>query len=114
MTPDSAAAGRTDDIPVSFDERTTLTTMLDYARDTVHAKCAGLADADARRVFLPGSPLTTISGLVSHLRWVEYSWLEVTLLGREDQSPITDDDPDAEMRIALEIPLGPAAGRVPG
>jgi uncharacterized damage-inducible protein DinB len=106
MTPDPAAAGRTDDIPASFDERTILTTMLDYARDTVHAKCAGLADAGARRVFLPGSPLTTISGLVSHLRWVEYSWLEVTLLGREDQSPITDDDPDAEMRIALEIPLG--------
>jgi hypothetical protein len=55
MTPDSAAARRTDDIPVSFGERTILTTMLDYARDTVHAKCAGLADADARRVFLPGS-----------------------------------------------------------
>jgi hypothetical protein len=69
---------------VSFDERTILTTMLDYARDTVRAKCAGLTDADARRVFLPGSPLTTISGLVSHLRWVEYSWLEVILPGGED------------------------------
>jgi uncharacterized damage-inducible protein DinB len=103
--PDSPAAGRTDDIPVSFDERTTLITMLDYARDTVHAKCAGLADADARRSFLPGSPLTTISGLVSHLRWVEADWIEVRLLGGADHGPWTDEDPDREMRIALEIPL---------
>jgi uncharacterized damage-inducible protein DinB len=105
MSTDASAAGRTDDIPVSFDERTILTTMLDYARDTVHAKCAGLADADARRVFLPGSPLTTISGLVSHLRWVEYSWLEVTLLGGDDHGPWTDEDPDRDMRIALQVPL---------
>jgi uncharacterized damage-inducible protein DinB len=106
MTPDAAAAGRTDDAPARFDERTILTTMLGYARDTVHAKCAGLSDADARRAFLPGSPLTTISGLVSHLRWVEYSWLEVTLLGADDRGPWTEEDPDREMRIALEIPLG--------
>jgi len=105
MTPDSAAAGRTDDIPASFGERTILITMLDYARDTVHAKCAGLADADARRVFLPGSPLTTISGLVSHLRWMEYSWLDVTLLGGEDHGPWTDEEPDREIRIAGQIPL---------
>jgi uncharacterized damage-inducible protein DinB len=105
MTPDSAAAGRTDDVPVSFDERTVLTTMLDYARDTVHAKCAGLSDDDARRAFLPGSPLTTISGLVSHLRWMEYAWLEVNLLGAPSHAPWTDEDPDREMRIALEVPL---------
>jgi hypothetical protein len=65
-------ASRADDIPVSWDERTILTTFLDYARDTVHAKCAGITEEDARRAPLPGSPLMTISGLVSHLRWVEY------------------------------------------
>jgi hypothetical protein len=37
----SISAGRADDIPGSWDERTVLTTFLDYARDTVHAKCAG-------------------------------------------------------------------------
>jgi Protein of unknown function (DUF664) len=96
-------APRTDDIPVSWDERTILTTFLDYARDTVHAKCAGIAEEDARRAPLPGSTLMTISGLVSHLRWVEYSWFEVTLLGGEDHGPWTDEDPDREMRIAIEI-----------
>jgi Protein of unknown function (DUF664) len=69
----SIAPGRADDIPSSWDERTVLTTFLDYARDTVHAKCAGLPDADARRAPLPNSPLMTVSGLVSHLRWVAFA-----------------------------------------
>jgi len=99
------ASSRTDDIPAGWDERTVLTTMLDYVRDTVHIKCAGLTDEQARRAPLPGSPLTTISGLVSHLRLVEYYWIRVVLLGEQDQMPVTDDDPDAEMRLALSIPL---------
>jgi uncharacterized damage-inducible protein DinB len=109
MTSESASqsisAGRADDIPSSWDERTVLTTVLDYARDTVHAKCAGLSDADARRAPLPGSPLMTISGLVSHLRWVESSWIEDTLLGRAIDAPWTEEDPDREFRIAVEVPL---------
>ncbi|HEX5118380.1 MAG TPA: DinB family protein [Pseudonocardiaceae bacterium] len=96
---------RTDDIPSTFDDRTVLTTFLDYARDTVHAKCAGISDELARQAPLPMSPLMTISGLVSHLRWVEHSWIEVTLLGREDRGPWTDDDPDREMRIAVDVPI---------
>jgi uncharacterized damage-inducible protein DinB len=99
------ASSRTDDIPASWDERIVLTTMLDYARDTVHVKCAGLTDEQARRAPLPGSPLTTISGLVSHLRWVEYYWIRVVMLGEQDHMPVSPDDPDAEMRLALGIPL---------
>jgi uncharacterized damage-inducible protein DinB len=109
MTSESASQsispGRADDIPPSFDERTVLTTFLDYARDTVHAKCAGLSDADARSAPLPGSPLMTISGLVSHLRWVESEWIEKNLLGGTIDAPWTDDDPDREFRIAVEVPL---------
>ena len=109
MTSESASQsispGRTDDIPSSWDERTMLTTFLDYARDTVHAKCADLPDADARRAPLPGSPLMTISGLVSHLRWVEDAWIEQTLLGGTIDAPGTDDDPDREFRIAVTVPL---------
>lgn len=107
MTSDqnSTSFTRTDDVPASWDERAVLTTMLDYVRDTVHAKCAGLADADARSAPLATSPLTTISGLVSHLRWVEQSWIEVTLLGGPDRGPWTEEDPDLEMRIAVEVPI---------
>jgi uncharacterized damage-inducible protein DinB len=95
----------TDDIPVSWDERTVLTTMLDYARDTVHAKCAGITEENARRAFLPTSPLMTIAGLVSHLRWVEYWWFEAVLLGQPDEHPATEDEPDREMSIALGMPI---------
>jgi uncharacterized damage-inducible protein DinB len=109
MTSESAspsiAVGRADDVPPSWDERTVLTTFLDYARDTVHAKCADLSDADARKAPLPGSPLMTISGLVNHLRWVESSWIESRLLGAAIDAPWTDDDPDREFRIAVEMPL---------
>ena len=79
--------------------------MLDYARDTVHAKCAGIEPADARRAPLPTSPLTSISGLVSHLRWVEYYWLQVVLLGEEYHGLSTEEDPDRAMRVAVEIPI---------
>jgi uncharacterized damage-inducible protein DinB len=113
MIPDPSAVAADDrampasrtDIPSSWDERTILTSMLDYARATVHAKCAGIAEEHARRAPLPTSPVTTISGLVNHLRWVEYSWFEVVLLGAEDRGPWTDEDPDREMRIALQVPI---------
>ncbi len=98
-------SSRTDDIPERWDERTVLVTMLDYVRDTVLVKCAGLSDEQARRAPLPGSPLTTISSLVSHLRWVEYYWIRVILLGEQKHSPITEDDPDGEMRLGLGVPL---------
>jgi uncharacterized damage-inducible protein DinB len=93
------------DIPTAWDERTTLNAMLDYARATVRAKCEGLSDEKARLAPLRTSPLTTVSGLVSHLRWVEYSWFDVVFFGGEDRGPWTEDDPDREMRIALDIPL---------
>ncbi len=99
------ASSRTDDIPDRWDERAVLTTMLDYVRDTVHVKCAGLTDEQARRAPLPGSPLTNISSLVSHLRWVEYYWIRVVLLGEEDRTPVTEQDPDAEMRLGLDVPI---------
>src|ERR1700729_1140042 len=109
MTSESASqsiqAGRVDDAPDSLDERAILVRFLDYARDTVHAKCAGLSDSDARRAPLPGSPLMTISGLVSHLRWVECGWIDKTLLGGTIDAPWTDEDPDREFRIAVEVPL---------
>jgi uncharacterized damage-inducible protein DinB len=101
----SIQPGRVDDVPETLDERAILTQFLDYARDTVHAKCDGLSDADARLAPLPGSPLMTISGLVSHLRWVECSWIDKTLLGGTIDAPWTDDDPDREFRIAVEVPL---------
>ena len=91
------------DIPAGWDERTVLTTFLDYVRTTVHAKWEHLTEDDARRAPLPSSPLMTLAGLVNHLRWVEYYWFQVMLLGEEDHGPWTEEDPDREMRIAVAV-----------
>ncbi|MFE1955461.1 DinB family protein [Streptomyces sp. NPDC059524] len=96
---------RIDDTPAAWDDRTQLTTFLDYARDTARAKCEGVSAEHARTALLPGSPLMTLSGLINHLRWVEYFWFQVVFLGEEDEGPWTDEDPDREMRIAVDIPL---------
>ncbi|MFE6889049.1 DinB family protein [Streptomyces sp. NPDC057694] len=96
---------RINDTPPAWDERTQLTTFLDYARDTTRAKCEGVSEENARKAILPGSPLMTLSGIINHLRWVEYHWFQVIFLGEEDQGPWTDEDPDREMRIAVEFPV---------
>ncbi|MET9476847.1 DinB family protein [Streptomyces sp. NPDC002917] len=96
------------DTPPTWDERTQLATFLDYARDTARAKCEGVSAEDARKAPLPSSPLMTMCGLISHLRWVEYYWVQVVFLGEEHVGPLTeatDDDPDPEMRTAVDIPL---------
>ncbi|MGW1427270.1 DinB family protein [Streptomyces sp. NPDC002431] len=93
------------DTPPARDERTQLATFLDYARDTARAKCEGISPENARRAPLPGSPLMTVAGLINHLSWVEYHWFEVVFLGGEDEGPWTEEDPDREMRIALDMPL---------
>ncbi|OEJ59606.1 mini-circle protein [Streptomyces agglomeratus] len=93
------------DMPPTPDERASLVTFLDYVRDTARAKCDDVSPEDARRAPLPGSPLMTLCGLISHLHWVEYYWFQVVFLGEEDQGPWTEEDPDREMRIALDVPL---------
>ncbi|MFD3614108.1 DinB family protein [Streptomyces sp. NPDC058676] len=98
------------DTPPAWDERSQLTTFLDYARDTARAKCEDVSPENARKAPLPGSPLMTLSGLVNHLRWVEYFWFQVVFLGEEDEGPWTDEDPDREMRIAVDLPLADVLG----
>jgi len=93
------------DFPDSFDERTMLTQFLRYVRLTVHAKCVGMSQADADKVSLPGSPSMTVTGLVSHLRWVEAFWIDVMFLGGINHWPGTDDDSELQMRHGVGRPL---------
>jgi uncharacterized damage-inducible protein DinB len=93
--------------PLTSDERTQLTGWLDLQRSFVRMKCEGLGEIDAHRKLLPTSPLMTVAGLVSHLRWVEYSWFTENLLGTPDtgQTPFTEGGhPDAEMFVD-DVPL---------
>ncbi|MFE3457229.1 DinB family protein [Nocardiopsis aegyptia] len=82
-----------------------LSAWLDVHRATAHRTCAGLGARHAAATPLPGSPLMSIGGIVSHLRWVEHAWFEMLLLGLPRQGHATADDPDAEWRRGTEIPL---------
>jgi uncharacterized damage-inducible protein DinB len=91
--------------PFVADERTQLVGWLDLQRAIVHLKCEGLPDADAHRSVLPASPLMTMAGVVSHLRWVEHLWFEVVFLGKPAVGPQFDEETeDADMRVS-GIPL---------
>lgn len=82
------------------DERTQLLGWYDLQRSIIHYKCEGLSDEDAHRVVLPTSPLMTVAGIVSHLRWTEQTWFEVLFLGRPADGPQFQDEPeDADMMV---------------
>jgi hypothetical protein len=67
--------------PLVADERTQLLGWYDLQRSIVSWKCEGVSDDDAHRSVLPASPLMTVAGIVSHLRWTEHTWFEVLFLG---------------------------------
>ncbi|MCQ6245784.1 DinB family protein [Streptomyces malaysiensis] len=78
---------------------------LDTQRAIIAWKCDGLSEADAHRSLLPTSPLMTLAGIVSHMRWVEHLWFEIVLLGRPARGSQFDVDvEDADMRVE-GIPL---------
>ena len=83
--------------PLQADERTMLTSFLDFHRATLAWKCSGLTDAQLRERSVPPSTLSLI-GLVRHLTEVERSWFRRVLLG-EDAPPIyySDADPDGDL-----------------
>ena len=90
--------------PFVADERTQLVGWFGLQRAIVHLKCEGLSEAEAHRSVLPASPLMTVAGVVSHLRWVEHLWFEVVFLGRPAVGPQFEGLEDADMLVS-GIPL---------
>lgn len=91
--------------PFVADERTQLLGWLDLQRELVHWKCEGLSEEDAHRAVLPASPLMTMAGLVSHLRWAEHCWFDVLFLGAPADSPMFQDEPEDADMIVDGVPL---------
>ncbi|MDQ3157487.1 MAG: DinB family protein [Actinomycetota bacterium] len=94
---------RTDD-PSAPDERSTLLSMLEYVQQTALFKVNGLSEELARRAPIATSALTNPASLLNHLRWNEYHWIEVVVLGGEDVAPWSEDNPDGEMEEGLTLP----------
>lgn len=84
------------DPPLAGDERATLTAFLQYHRDTLALKCAGLTPDQLRERAVPPSSLSLL-GLVRHMAEVERGWFRMVLNG--ERLPMLwsgEDDPDAD------------------
>lgn len=107
-----AATGAGPRPPFVADERTQLLGWLELQRGIVRWKCDGLSEEDAHRIVLPTSPLMTVAGIVSHLRWTENCWFEVCFLGAPPLGPQFDespDDPDEELDNDMRVEGVPLA-----
>jgi uncharacterized damage-inducible protein DinB len=80
------------DPPQTGSERATLTTFLDWQRETLAVKCAGLSDDQLRLQSMPPSTLSLL-GLVRHMAEVERSWLR-RCIGGEDVGLVYSDSWD--------------------
>ncbi len=92
------------DPPIATDEATTLLAFLDYHRDTLRMKTAGLTQVQLAQLVAPST--LTLGGLLKHLALVEASWLSEVLHGRPMGEPWDsvdwDADPDWEFRTAAD------------
>jgi hypothetical protein len=61
-----------EDLVSTAAERPMLQTWLDVQRAAVVSRIEGLSEEEIRRRLVPS--LTTVGGVVKHLRWVETGW----------------------------------------
>jgi uncharacterized damage-inducible protein DinB len=79
------------DPPYVADERRMLDAWLDFHRDTLLWKCAGLSGEQLVRRSAPPSTLSLL-GLVRHMTQVERGWFRRTLAGEDVTTPYSRDD----------------------
>lgn len=94
MNADPKSEDRRIDAPLTGDERATLTGFLEYQRDTLAMKCAGLTDDRLRERAVPPSALSLL-GLIRHMAAVERSWFRSVLNG-EDLGALWGGEPGAD------------------
>lgn len=85
--------------PEDAGERATLVGMLDFLRDSVVNKVAGLTDEQAFSRPVGASTLTP-AGLVKHLTGVERFWFAIDFAAQDVEWPWTDDDPHGNFSLS--------------
>ncbi len=80
--------------PYAGDELSTLTGFLDWHRDTLRQKAAGLSPEQLRARLAPST--MTLGGMVKHLAFVENWWFVVNFLGEDPSEPWASVDWDAD------------------
>lgn len=79
-------------------EKAALAEVLDTYRRIVVWKVKGLSRDDAVKPIVSSG--TSVLGIVKHLAYVERWWFQAVLARREVEFPWTEEDPDADWRIA--------------
>ena len=69
------------DPPLAGDEKATLIGFLDYQRDTLRMKTAGLSADQLNATHAPST--MTLGGMLKHLALVEHWWFNCVFLGQE-------------------------------
>ena len=82
------------DPPLATDEVTMLRAFLDFHRDTLRRKTAGLTSDQLNATHPPST--MTLGGMLKHLALVEDNWFSVVLLGTDDAEPWRSVDWDAD------------------
>ncbi|CAM5694386.1 DinB family protein OS=Streptomyces alboniger OX=132473 GN=CP975_07875 PE=4 SV=1 [Streptomyces alboniger] len=110
-TPAPAPTHRTDPPHAPVDERASLGAFLQYQRETLAMKCAGLTAEQLKERAVPPSEMSLL-GLVRHLAEVERSWFRNVLnreaqrsnwTGRVPGEPADFDVADADPDEAFEV-----------
>jgi uncharacterized damage-inducible protein DinB len=91
------------DPPLTGSEAEVLLGFLEFHRETLRMKVAGLDDAQLRTPHPPS--VITLAGMLSHLAFVEDHWSSHVLLGRDPVEPWLsadwDADPDHDWHLDL-------------
>lgn len=92
------------ELSAGADERTLLTTFLDFQRTALVRKCAGLSDEHFRMRSVPTSNLS-LAGLVRHMAGVERWYFQAVIAGASPGSlyaNFTDDFDDVDSAVRAE------------
>jgi uncharacterized damage-inducible protein DinB len=97
-----------DEIPRNGDERSTLLAFLEWQRETLARKCAGLAP-DQLRIRSAEPSTLSLLGLVRHMADVERGWFRRTLAGEAVSERYgSDDDVDGDFNNVDTANVGEA------
>lgn len=80
-------------------EREMLEGWLEYHRETLEMKCAGLDDEQLRQLSAPPSEISLL-GLVRHMTEVERSWFRKILAGEDVTYLYSDEDKDGDFHVS--------------
>jgi uncharacterized damage-inducible protein DinB len=86
------------DVPKIGGERELLRAYLDFHRETLARKCAGLSDDDLRRRTTPSS--LTLLGIVRHMAEVERAWFRRVIEGED--APLVW-SPEGDFQVAYDV-----------